>query len=428
MSSVTFSGLASGVDTASIITSLMEIERAPITAMEEKQEYLETQLDIYEEFNTLLDSFYSAVIGLNSKNDLSSYEVTNNGSDYFSVTTTSLASEGSHSVEIVSLAQKQKDVSSVGIVDTDETTLTGELVIGDETLSYEDVTLLELVDLVNDGEYGMTASIIDDGTGEGYRLMLTADNAGDEIEITGTGSIAMDSASDGHTVDGSKAHVIVDGVNYYSQNNTITTAIKGATINLLSISDSGADNVTIASEADTVISSTLEELVTAYNEINSYIDTINDSDSTSASSMKSIQRTLKNYLTSSNLVSFGIESDWETGELSFDSEIFAEAYADNPDTITNALLGDDDTTGIMNRLDDYLTENMSSTSGFLATKKTTIDDKISRLDDSIASMETRLEKRQETLEAQFTAMETLISSLNSMQEYLEGFFEDYGSD
>jgi flagellar hook-associated protein 2 len=82
----------------------------------------------------------------------------------------------------------------------------------------------------------------------------------------------------------------------------------------------------------------------------------------------------------------------------------------------------------MTRLDDYMTEQLSSTSGFLVTKKETIDDAISRLDDSIALMETRLEKRQETLEAQFTAMETLISSLNSMQEYLEGFFEDYNSD
>ncbi|MBV5328537.1 MAG: flagellar filament capping protein FliD [Chlorobium sp.] len=423
MSSVTFAGLASGVDTASVVTSLMEIERAPITAMEDKQEYLETKLDTYEEFNTLLDGFYSAVIGLNSKNDLNAFEVTNNGSEYFSIKTTSLATEGNYSIEIVSLAQKQKDVSSDGIADTDTTTLSGELVLGEETLSYEDVTLFDLLELINDGEYGVTASIIDDGTGEGYRLMLITDTAGEEMEITGTGSIIMDTATDGHTVDGSKAHVIVDGVDYYSSSNTVTTALKGATITLMSVSDSGADNVAIASDADTIISTQMEELVTAYNEINTYITTIKASDSTLANTMASIQRSLKNYLTSSDFSSLGIESDWETGELSFDSEVFATAYAEDPDAITLALLGDDDTEGVMTRLDDYLNEQLNKTSGFLVTKKSTIDKTISRLDDSIALMETRLEKRQETLEAQFTAMETLVSSLNSMQEYLTSYFD-----
>ncbi|MBU0961685.1 MAG: hypothetical protein KKD01_09670 [Proteobacteria bacterium] len=41
--SVTFSGLASGVDTASILDFIMEIECTPITSMENKQEYLESK-------------------------------------------------------------------------------------------------------------------------------------------------------------------------------------------------------------------------------------------------------------------------------------------------------------------------------------------------------------------------------------------------
>jgi flagellar hook-associated protein 2 len=81
----------------------------------------------------------------------------------------------------------------------------------------------------------------------------------------------------------------------------------------------------------------------------------------------------------------------------------------------------------MSRLDDYLTDQLDSTSGFLVTKETTIEKQISDLDDRISSLETRLEKRQEMLEAQFSAMETLISSLNSQGDYLTSFFEDYNS-
>ena len=45
MSSVSFSGLASGIDTASIVESIIESERTPITTMESTQTYLQTKLD-----------------------------------------------------------------------------------------------------------------------------------------------------------------------------------------------------------------------------------------------------------------------------------------------------------------------------------------------------------------------------------------------
>jgi len=425
--SVTFTGLASGIDSASIIEAIMEVEKAPITTMEDKQEYLETKLDTYTEFNSLLDSFYASVTGLNDTSDLNAFEVRNTGSDYFTLSTTSLVDTGSYSLEIVSLAQQQKDVSDNGIADTDTTSLSGSLQIGEETLAYDSVTLAELVDLVNDGDYGMTASIIDDGTESGYRLKLTADTAGDEIDIVGTGSIEMDTTTNGHTVAGAKAHLVVDGIDYYSSSNTVTTAIKGTTITLLAANEGTTSTVAIESDAETVIADQLQEMVEAYNAINTYIDTIYESDPTLANSMKSVQRSLRNYLTGSSMANLGISSDWETGELTFDTDTFSEAYASDAESINGYLLGDDDSEGLMNRLDDYLTEQLNSTTGFLVTKKTTINKQISDLDDKIAAMETRLEKRQETLEAQYAAMETLVSSLNSQGDYLTSFFESYNT-
>ncbi len=425
--SVTFNGLASGIDTASIVDDIIEAESAPITSAEDKIDYLEAKLESYTDLNTLLETFNSAVMGLNDKNDLSSFTVTNNGSDYFSISTTSLADEGSFSVEVVSLAQQQKDISEEGFSDTDETTLTGELQIGEATLSYEDVTLSELVDLIDDGNYGVSATIVNVGTDDGYRLILTAATAGEEIEITGTGSITLDTATNGHTVEGTRAQATIDGVDYYSDTNTISTSVHGVTITLLGESDSGSDLVTLTSDAENVIATQLEEIVSAYNEITSYIDTISASDTTLARSMKTLQSGIKNFLSSNSLVNLGITTDWATGELSFDSETFSTAYKEDSDAVLKSLFGDDDSTGIMNRLDDYLEDELDATSGFLARQTSTTEEKISRLDDSITAMQTRLDKRQEMLEAQFTAMETLISSLNSQGDYLTSFFEDYNS-
>lgn len=424
--SITFSGLASGVDTASIVESIIEIERAPIDALEEKQEYLETKLDTYTEFNDLVQTLALSVMGLNSSNDLASFEVSNNGSSNYSITTTSITTPGTYSVEVVSLAERQKDVSSEGFSDADETMLSGELQIGDETISYSEVTLTELAEMIDEGGYGLSASVINDGTDEGYRLLLTADSAGEEISITGTGDITIDTTSNGHTVDGSLAHAVVDGIDYYSSSNSLTSAIHGTTITLLQESES-ASSVTIASNSEETIAEKLEEIVAAFNTLNEYAETVYESDPTLGISLKNLQRGLKNYLTSSELVNLGISTEWETGELTFDSDVLAEAYDTDPDAVVTALLGDDETNGIMTRLDDYLTEQLDSSTGFLATKESSIDAQLSRLDDSITAMETRLEKRQETLEAQFTAMETLISSLNSQADYLESFFDGYNS-
>jgi flagellar hook-associated protein 2 len=425
--SVTFSGLASGIDTASIVESLIELESAPITAAEDKIEYLETKLESHTELNTLLEEFSAAVMSLNDKNDLARFTVNNNGSDFFSISTTSIADEGSYSVEVIGLAQQQKDISPEGFSDIEETMLTGELQIGSETLSYDNVTLSGLVSLIEEGDYGVSATIVNVGTDNGYRLILTAANAGEEIDITGTGSITLDTATDGHTVEGTKAHAIIDGVDYYSDTNTISSAIHGATITLSGESDSGADLVSLTSGAEDVITTQLEEIVSVYNEIKNYIDTISATDPTLARSMKTVQSGIKNYLSSNAMVNLGIEMDWTSGELSFDGDMFSEAYEEDSDAVIQTLFGSDDSTGVMTRLDDYLEEELDSTTGFLARKTSSTEEQISRLDDSITAMQTRLDKRQAMLEAQFTAMETLISSLNSQGDYLTSFFEDYNS-
>ena len=426
---VSFSGLASGIDTDSIIESIIEVESAPKTLLEDKIEYLEAQQETYDDFNTLLDEFYNSALGLNSENDIKSFDVSSSGESYFSISTSSLSSEGSYSVEVVSLAQQQKDISTNYIEDIDTTTVSGSFTLSDGDESTEDVvidydgTLEDVVSMINDGEYGITAEIINDGSGDGYRIMLKADTAGEEIDIVSNedGDIQIDTVTDGHTVDASNAEVKVDGVSYYSSSNTLTSAIKGATLTLNDVSDGTTSKVSIESSAEEEIMTKLEELVEAYNAIDEYVDTVYASDSTLGNSLKTVQRSLRNYLTSDALVNAGIETDWESGELTFDTDVFSEAYEADADGMITSLFGDDDNEGIMTSLDDYLTDLMSSSEGFLATKTDKIDEETERLEDSITAMETRLEKRQELLEAQFAAMEELISSLNSTGDYLTNF-------
>jgi len=430
---VTFSGLASGVDTASIVSSIIQADSQPITDMQNQETLLKSQLSTYQQFNTLLNSFEASVTALNSPDELKSFQVANNGSNYFSVSTNSLANPGNYSVKVVSLAQQQKDVSNLsmdtsttGIPDTNTTNLTGTLTIGGQALNYSGVTLNGLTDLINNGNYGISASMVDEGNGDGYRLMMTANTASDTgIDIIGTGSISLDTTKNGHTVSGTRADVNVDGVDYYSTSNTVTNALKGTTITLLG-ENTSTSNVSITSGAEGVISTQLQNIVDNYNAINTAIQTISTSDPSTANAMQNIQYSLKNFLTSQNLVNLGISSDWQTGIVSFDSTKLSAAYTADPSAVSNSLFGDN-SNGIMNEMDNYLNGQLDSTNGFLATKTSSINDQTSRLDTNIANFQTRMTAKQAQLTAQFTAMETLVSSLKSQGNYLTSFFNSYNN-
>ena len=57
----TFSGLATGIDTDTIITKLMGLERAPITRLETKKTAETDRLAAYAQFKTTIDDLKSAV-------------------------------------------------------------------------------------------------------------------------------------------------------------------------------------------------------------------------------------------------------------------------------------------------------------------------------------------------------------------------------
>ena len=54
---IRFAGLASGLDTESIVKELMSVERHPLNKLFQKKQVLEWQRDSYREVNTLLKDF-----------------------------------------------------------------------------------------------------------------------------------------------------------------------------------------------------------------------------------------------------------------------------------------------------------------------------------------------------------------------------------
>ncbi|MCU0577614.1 MAG: flagellar filament capping protein FliD, partial [Desulfobacterota bacterium] len=77
------------------------------------------------------------------------------------------------------------------------------------------------------------------------------------------------------------------------------------------------------------------------------------------------------------------------------------------------------TKGIGERLNNALYSMTDSVDGYVATKQTSLQNQMDKLDEKIANMEVRLTKYQATLIAKYSAMESMLSTLQSQQSWLE---------
>ena len=426
MSSITFSGLASGLDTDSIIESLMEIEREPIDSLEADAEYFESETEAFSNIRTTLVALQDAVEAMDTVKELSAYSATSSDQSLLSATAGETASAGSYHIEVLSLAETQKDVGAEGFSDTDSEALSGSLTIGETTIDYSDVTLSDLVDMINDSEVGLQATIINDGTESGYRLVLSGEEAGVETAVLGTGSISIDTATDGHTYDSAQAHIVVDNIDIYSNGNTLTSAIPGVTLDLLDAESGESLTVTVASDTSQ-IEATVDTFISAYNNVVDLLADESENGWGNDSSLSFIRRKMQNFLTTqvsgsdslTSLVQLGFKTDYKTGQLSVDSSVFNEALSNDPEGVLGLFAGDSETDGIADLFGDYLDAQTDSVDGIYARRKTTNDANIKRIENRVEVMETRLEKREEYLRAQYTALETLISEMNAQTSYLD---------
>jgi flagellar hook-associated protein 2 len=407
----------------------MEVESEPLDNLENDKEYYESQIDTYSSFNDLLNSLMDAVDEIDTLTEISSYAATVSGEEAVSVSTSSDAVTGSYEVQVLNLAQTQKDIGNEGFADAGEASLSGSITIGETEISYENISLSELVDQINDADSGYTAGMINDGTENGWRLVLTGDSAANSADILATGSITIDTAGDGHTRDAALAHVQIDGIDIYSEYNTVTDAIYGVTLDLLSSSEDATSYVNVATDTDAVTTK-INDFISAYNEIISFVDEAAESSGSTNNDLSGIVRRLRNFLTQqfegegvfNSLAGLGFETDFQTGELSIDSTTLSDALEDDFDSVVALFAGDENNEGLLAQVYTYLDEQTDGISGFHATREESLEAKVERIDESIERMETRLEKREETLTAQYNALELLMSELNSSSDYLTTYF------
>jgi len=315
------SGIGSGLDVESIVTSLMNVEKKPLTAVATAKTAYQSQISAYGSLKSALSTFQTAVSALSTVSKFNAQTVTSSNASVFTATANGAASLSDYAVTVNQLAKSQK-LSSSGFTNTTDTVGTGTLTIGfgtytsigntftpnaaktDVTINIDSSnnTLAGARDAINAANASVSATIVNDGTAN--RLVITSKDTGEvnslkisvadgsdasNTDATGLSRLAFDPTA---TVGNGKnltqvqtaknALLDIDGISIVKPSNTITDAISGVTLNLLATSTTSA-NLGVATNTDSVKTS-VTAFVDAYNKLDTTLRSLTKYDETGKSS------------------------------------------------------------------------------------------------------------------------------------------------
>ena len=308
MAGISSLGIGSGLDLSGLVENLLSAERAPVqNSLDRQQSRLTTELSGVGIFRGAISAFQGSLNGLDDASKYSTRSFTNSNSSAIGVSVSNEAAVGSYSIDVTNLAENHA-LASGAFTSLDEVVGEGTLQISfgaitgpgftsfsvdpestTQTLTIDSTnnTLSGLRDYINEGDFGVSASIINDGSG--YRLTLTSKtsgaNAAMEITVTDSGD-ANNTDANGlsrlafnasatqmtQTQAAEDAALTINGIAVSSSSNTLSSMIEGVTVNLVE-ETSGTPLTLKVSEDTSSISSSIKQVVESYNKM---VGTLNE--------------------------------------------------------------------------------------------------------------------------------------------------------
>lgn len=292
--------IGSNLDVNSIVSQLMTVEQRPLQVLAQKEAGYQAKLSAYGSLKSAVSSFQSAMNALTTTDKFVSSKTSVSDATIATASAGGTAVPGQYSIEVQSLAQAQK-LKSANYAKTSDALGSGTLTIqfgsyaggvftanGDKaakTISIKptDNSLAAVRDAINAANVGVTASIVNDGSGN--RLVIgskdsgldnalritVSDDDGNNTDTAGLSALAFDASTGGtsnlsETVAAKNATVIIDGITVSKNSNTITDAIDGVTLNLAK--EAAGTPVTLSITRDNSgTKSAVDGFIKAYNEL-----------------------------------------------------------------------------------------------------------------------------------------------------------------
>ena len=184
--SISFSGLASGIDSSGIITQLTTVAQKPITLLQSKDDAYNSSLSAWQQLNTNLSALQTAAVALTHASTYSAASATSSNTSVATVTTLPGATLGSHSLSVTQIARAQKVVSAS--VSSGSTALgqSGSFLLNGKTISVSSTDALTDISVkINAAQAGVMSTVVNVGPND-FRLTLTSNQTGAANTIAAT--------------------------------------------------------------------------------------------------------------------------------------------------------------------------------------------------------------------------------------------------
>jgi flagellar hook-associated protein 2 len=435
-------GLASNLDTTSIINALMALDKQPLTALQNQQSAIQAR-------NTQLTSLQTALqnVALNAQAlgspglFANSQSVTSSNTSQVTATTSAGAGVGGYQVAVTQLANSGQRTYSFASPTADQTfTVDG----GPSLTIAAGSTTADLANTINaDPKQSIYAAAIDAHTivfsDRATGAPATAGNfitlGGSQTALTEQPGLARAGQDANYSIDG--------GQPMTSSSNTVTGAIAGVTLTFGGLTTtSGPATVTVSppGPSTSAIESAVQTFVSSYNAV---IDQINAQTSQVPSSSDPTQGTLygddelndlessmreQNYTSDSSLtgitsladigITTGAASgsspysqDSVDGKLSVDTTTLEAAIASNPNGVKAMLASWSNSLAA-------LVNNVAAPGGTIDLRIQGDTSELGDLTNQISDMNAMLADRQTALQTEFADMETALQQSQTQASWL----------
>ena len=427
---INFNGLATGLDTGSMIEQLVAIERSRATVYTNRINDLTRQGTIVDDLTARLNTLRDRARALDTAAELKVSKVVTSDDAHVSVAVAG-AAVGSHQLRVGALARAQTVSSnpflssSAGAAGAGSVAITTRGVAVNVAWTAAD-SLSAIAQRVNDANAGITASVLFDGTA--YRLVATSKatgtaaastfvDGGDGLGWGAPGAIKVPAADAAFTL---------NGIAMTRGSNLVDDALPGMTFTLKAVHAAAAPDTTVDVVADRdALRDKVKGLVDAYNSAAGVLDGQLRYDGKAKgrdtlfgdSTLRQLQSSLTRLVTDRHngvtMSELGASID-RTGRMAFDATKFDKAMIANPAAVESLLVGGT----LATKLSALAEQHVRAGDGVLTTKGDTFDAQIKNYRKDVTRIEDAATRLGERLRLQFSALEKAVSSMKTQSQQL----------
>jgi flagellar hook-associated protein 2 len=432
MSSITFGGLASGLDTNAIIDGLVKAESIPLTAIQTHKSNVDAASQTVSDISNKLAALKTAAQALETPTGFSSYSVTSSDTAIVA-SVTGAAAGGSFDVQVTQLAKEQRSYSNVQSTSVSPLNMAGTLAIQVGSGTTANITidatdsLTDIATKINQSGQRVGAAVIFDG--QNYKLQVRGLDTGAANAVTMTETGFSLGLSNPPVQQAQDAKLTVDGNVITRSSNQVTGVLPGVTM-ALTKTTSAPVTLTVSPDA-TSLTTKLQALVKAYNDVVSASHFAAGYGTTKATNQElmgdsAIRGTLDQLSratgsvvpgtsgTYTTLASIGLTKD-KDGNLALDTTKLNAAVQASPTSVAALFVLDPvaGTTGAMKGLMDTVDKVSTGTGSLLQAKITALGKQSAQLQDDADAEQRHIDQFKANLQKQFTDLEVTMSQIQS---------------